>query len=79
MAVSVAQGFEIFWKVRSVNPQEFPPPLLPVLHTMLAEGVPEHIALRWHEGVMLLKAHANNMARCIEQECTDIRKGPIEC
>jgi len=41
---------------------------LPYLHDMLAMGVPESTAMRWHNAVWLLMSHAENMAECIESQ-----------
>jgi hypothetical protein len=44
---------------------------LPLLHDMLAMGVPEVTALRWHDAVWLLKSHAEHMAEVIEEQTCD--------
>jgi hypothetical protein len=39
---------------------------LPLRKDMLAMGVPETTAIRWHDAIWVLKAHAENMAVIIE-------------
>lgn len=44
---------------------------LPLLHDMLAMGVPENTAMRWHDAIWLLKSHAEHMAEVIEEQIGD--------
>lgn len=41
-------------------------PFLPFIPDMLAMGVPEETASRWHETIWMLKSHAEILAEMIE-------------
>ena len=51
-----------------VDPKSLGDTFLPFLHDMLAMGVPEATASRWHNAIWLLKSHAEHMAEVIEKE-----------
>jgi len=53
------------------SPQTPGSAFLPYLHDMLAMGVPESTAIRWHNAIWMLKSHCEHMAEVIEDQTGD--------
>jgi len=53
------------------HPQSSGSAFLPYLHDMLAMGVPESTAMRWHNAIWMLKSHCEHMAEVIEEQTGD--------
>lgn len=40
---------------------------LPRFHDFIAEGIPEHLAMKWHEAISALESHALTITKSIRK------------